>query len=152
MALDVGDVRIGVALSRSGVIAEPLTTIERTGRKQTLDELQRVVDEHRVTHCVIGLPYLEGGEEGEQAEKTKSFARSLARRLQKLVIEFWDERHSSGDARSHLGRRMKNAQKGVVDRLAAAFILQQYLDHRADEQKRKKKLEELEPDDCPDCQ
>lgn len=129
LGLDVGDVRIGVALSRSGVICEPLTTIERRGRSQTLDALDALVREHGITVMVLGLPLLEGGTEGEQAEKTRAFARSLARRFPQVRIVFEDERHSSADARDHAGRRVRpDGPKGLVDRLAAAFILQKYLD------------------------
>ena len=131
LCLDVGDVRIGAAISRSGVIAEPLTTIERQSKRQTLDALEELVNREKVTVCVLGLPYLEGGAEGEQAEKTRSFGRSLARRLPGLQIDFWDERYSSAEARDHAGRRAgPGAEKGLIDRLAAAFILQSYLDDR----------------------
>ncbi|MBI1292908.1 Holliday junction resolvase RuvX [bacterium] len=131
LGLDVGDVRIGVALSRSGVIAEPLVTITRVGRRQTIDDLNRIVDEHRITVCVVGLPRLESGDSGEQVEKTQAFVRSLQRRLPRLRFVFEDERYSSADAREILGRRA--GEKGAVDRVAAAIILQQYLDRAARE-------------------
>lgn len=133
MALDVGDVRIGVAVSRSGVIAEPLATIERRGRRQVLDDIGRIIAEHRISHCVLGLPRLEGGTEGEQAAKTRAFARSLARRFPTLEIDFWDERFTSNEARSLAGKRIAGkSNPGLVDRIAAAIILQEYLDHRSE--------------------
>lgn len=132
LALDVGDVRIGVALSRSGVIAEPFDTITRLGRKQTLDALEAIISAHAVGVCVVGLPMLESGVEGEQAEKTRAFARSLARRLPALGIAFHDERHSSGHAREIIGK--KTREKGAIDRVAAAVILQEWLDSPARKQ------------------
>ncbi len=137
LALDVGDVRVGVAISRSGVIAEPLTTVERTGKSQVLDAIQKLVEANKVSVCVVGMPLLEGGSEGEQAEKTRAFARSLARRLPGLRMVFWDERHSSGEARSLAGKRVSGGEnRGLVDRIAAAVILQEYLDHQAEVQKK----------------
>lgn len=132
LGLDVGDSRIGVAVSRSGVIAEPLATITRLGRKRTLDTLEEMVEAHGVGVCVVGLPLLESGVEGEQAEKTRAFARSLARRLPALEIVFHDERHSSGHAREIIGK--KTREKGAIDRVAAAVILQEWLDSPARKQ------------------
>ena len=137
LALDVGDVRIGVAISRSGVIAEPLTTVERTGKSQALDAIQGLVEANKVTVCLVGMPLLEGGTEGEQAEKTRAFARSLARRLPGLKLVYWDERHSSGQARGLAGKRISGGEnRGLVDRIAAAVILQEYLDHQAEVRKK----------------
>ncbi|MCC6546740.1 Holliday junction resolvase RuvX [Candidatus Sumerlaeota bacterium] len=137
LALDVGDVRIGVALSRSGVIAEPLTTIERTGRTQTLDALQQIVEEHHVTLIVIGVPLLEGGAEGEQAAKSRAFARSFQRRLPAVKVAFHDERYTTADAREIAGKRAgPGTTKGLVDRIAAAIILQSYLDLAANTKKK----------------
>lgn len=142
LSLDVGDARIGVAISRSGVIAEPLATIERRGRKQTLDALSRIISENGVTQVVAGLPLLESGVAGEQAEKTRAFCRSLARRIPKLAIEYHDERYSSTEARAIAAGRIADGQnKDLVDRIAAAVILQSYLDAKHDE-KKKDELEE----------
>ena len=146
LCLDVGDVRIGVAVSRSGIIEEPLVTLERKGRKETLNEIERLAAEHRVATCVIGLPVLEGGKEGEQAEKTRAFGRSLARRLPGLHLAFWDERYSSAEAREHAAERVWD-DKALIDRLAAAFILQNYLDHLGEQKNPFKKQEPREQND-----
>lgn len=127
LALDVGDVRIGVAVSRSGMIAEPLTVLERSGRTQTLDAIEALVNAHGASQLVLGLPLLEGGAEGEQAEKTRAFARSLRRRLPKIPIVFQDERFSSEDARD-----LRPGTRGPIDHLAAAVILRDYLNARND--------------------
>ncbi len=125
MALDVGDARIGVAISRSSMIAEPLVTIERTSRTQTLDEIEAIVREHGVTEVVVGLPVREDGTEGAQAAKTRAFARSLRRRLPGLRQHFLDERYSSVEAAEIAGG--KPPDRGRIDRLAAAVILRDFL-------------------------
>jgi len=129
LSLDVGDVRIGVAVSESRVIASTLPAINRkAGKKATLNALQEIVDSKRVDEVVIGLPYLESGAKGEQAEKTEAFARSLARRFPNLQIHFRDERYSSSEAKDILGG--DNQEKGRVDSVAAAVILQSFLDEK----------------------
>lgn len=136
-ALDVGDVRIGVAISRSGVIAEPLATIERIGRSQTLNELQSIIEANRITTLVVGIPLLESGGEGEQAEKSRAFARSLQRRMPAVRITFQDERYTSAEAREIAGKRAAPGEKkGLVDRIAAAIILQAFLDEQALQKKK----------------
>lgn len=126
LGLDVGDARIGVAISRSGLIADTRETIHRVGRRQTLDAIGEVISREGVSVCVLGLPLLEDGTEGEQAEKTRAFARSLGRRFPKVEILFQDERHSSNQAREIIGT--SNSPKGRVDQVAAAVILQDWLD------------------------
>ncbi len=128
LALDVGDVRIGVAVSESRIIATTLAAIDRRkGRKETLNAIEVLVEKYRVGTILLGLPLLEKGIEGAQAEKTRAFGRSLARRLPSPRIEFWDERYSSSEARDILdgGSRV---EKGRIDSVAAAIILQGYLD------------------------
>lgn len=143
LGLDVGDARIGVAVSRSGVIADTRETIHRIGRRQTLDAIEKVVVEEGVTVAILGLPLLEGGGEGEQAEKTRAFGRSLQRRLPHLKIFFQDERHSSNAAREIIGGH--SGGKGRVDQVAAAVILQEWLDSPA----RTEHFEEIDGDQSP---
>jgi putative Holliday junction resolvase len=128
LALDVGDVRIGVALSESGIIASPQEAIarKRLGRKGTLDAVQELVTRHRVGTILLGLPLLEGGAEGEQAEKTRAFGRSLARRIPEVEIVYRDERYTTAEARDMLGPGPH--APGRVDSIAAALLLKEYLD------------------------
>lgn len=142
IALDVGDARIGVAISRSGVLAEPLAVIERTGRRAVLDALDALVRQHGVQVCVVGLPLLERGVEGEQAGKTRAFARSLARRLPALRLEFQDERWSSADARAIAGGRA--VQRHGEDAVAAMVILEAWIE-------RQEKIAHREPEAPADC-
>ena len=125
LSLDVGDARIGVAISRSGMIAQPLATIERESRTQTLNAVESMVRDHGVTDVVVGLPVREDGREGTQAAKTRAFARSLKRRLPALRLTFFDERYSSVEAGeiSPTGHR----EQGRIDKLAAAVILRDFL-------------------------
>lgn len=134
LALDLGEARIGVAISRSGVIAEPLEIIHRTGRRQALDAIQRLVEANHATTCVVGLPLLESGAEGEQAERTRAFVRSMARRLPALRIVFQDERDSSNEADEIRSHRAPSREHR--DHLAAAVILRDYLEHRTEREKK----------------
>lgn len=127
LGLDVGDVRIGVALSESRMICRPLPAIDRSaGRTATLNALEEIVRSHGVRTAVVGLPLLEGGAEGEQAARTRAFARSLRRRIPGLWVEMRDERYTSAEAADIIGGGP--AEPGRVDSVAAAVILQEYLD------------------------
>ena len=127
LALDVGDVRIGVAVSESGVIATPLDAIDRKrlGRSGTLDALDALTARYRAARIIVGRPLLEGGAEGEQADKTRAFARSLSRRLPQVQIIFRDERYTTSEAREVLGPGPH--PPGRVDSIAAALLLEEFL-------------------------
>jgi len=125
LSLDVGDARIGVAISRSAIIAEPLCTLERTSRKQTLDEIEEIVRREKVTEMVIGLPTREDGTSGDRVAKTEAFARSLKRRIPGLLWHFQDERYSTVEAAEI--RPDARGVRGALDRLAAAVILRDFL-------------------------
>jgi len=132
LGLDVGSKRIGVAgCDGTGLIASGLGTIERTSFEKTVTELQKLVRERQVQVLVVGLPYSMNGTFGYQAKAVRKFATALANALQ-LPVEYVDERLTSFEAEQLLiGSNISPSRnKSLVDRLAAALILQQWLDGR----------------------
>ena len=136
LGLDVGDKRIGVAMSDPmGILASALTVIERKGDNSDFKVILGLVKEHEVGRIVVGLPQLMDGSHGEQAEKTKVFAEQL-RQLTNLQIEMHDERLSTSVADQLLRDAGKNRKqrKENRDAAAAALILQWYLDEHREEE------------------
>ncbi|MGC1307692.1 MAG: Holliday junction resolvase RuvX [Phormidesmis sp.] len=132
LGLDLGAKRIGVAgCDRTGLIATGLTTIHRTNFESVLRPLRQLIQERSVEILVIGLPYTMDGQIGSQAKKIQKMARRLSRSLS-LPIEFVDERLSSFAAEEMLRaeRQSFSHNEGLLDRKAAAIILQQWLDAR----------------------
>lgn len=132
LGLDVGKKRIGVAgCDGTGLIATGLTTIERTSFKQDIEQLKRLVEEREAQLLVVGLPYSMDGSIGFQAIQVQKFAQRVAKVLQ-LPIEYVDERLTSVEAEQQLRlqKRFSTWNKGLIDRQAAAIILQQWLDQR----------------------
>ena len=132
LGLDVGKKRVGVAgCDGTGLIATGLTTIERTSLKQDIEQLQKLVEEREVQVLVVGLPYSMDGTLGFQAQQVKKFAQRVGKALQ-LPVEYVDERLTSLEAEQQLKeqKRFSYRNKGLVDRQAAAIILQQWLDRR----------------------
>ena len=131
MALDVGDKRIGVAVSDElQLVATPLTTIERTqSEKADLRSVEQLVREHEVSKVVVGNPIMLSGIPGVQAEKVKDFTEKLARRL-RVPVETRDERMTTLEAERRLIEAdvSRADRKQVIDKLAATLILQSYLD------------------------
>ena len=136
LGLDLGARRIGVAgCDRTGLIATGITTLQRTTFESVLEPLRELVAEREVEVLVVGLPYTLDGEIGNQAKKTQKQARKLSRALN-LPVEFVDERLTSFAAKEMMSGAEKAAskagsKKGLVDRKAAAIILQQWLDDRS---------------------
>ncbi|PIE35568.1 Holliday junction resolvase RuvX [candidate division KSB3 bacterium] len=132
LGLDVGDKTIGIALSDElKWTAQGLMTLRRQGKKKDFPALLKVIDDHDVETVVIGLPKNMDNSLGEQAEKALKFSRMLEGRLTKSVnVELWDERLTTSAAERTLleGNVSRKKRKGVIDTLAAAFILQGYLD------------------------
>jgi putative Holliday junction resolvase len=129
LGLDVGDRRIGVAVSDpTGSLASP---VEVYHRKDPVADTQHVVDladELEANGIVVGLPKNMNGSEGPQAEKTREFADTLAARG--LSIHLWDERLSTVEATRRLVEQ-RHRRRGIQQRIdseAAALILQTYLD------------------------
>jgi putative Holliday junction resolvase len=129
LALDVGDKRIGVAISDPGqVLARSLKVIQRS-RQQDFAAVARLVKKYEVERVVVGYPRSLDGTAGEQAEKVERYAAGLAESLTVPVL-LWDERFSTVSAERLMreaGLRGKKKQERV-DAVAAAVILQDYLD------------------------
>lgn len=130
MALDIGTVRIGVALSDPlGIVANPLKTLDGTEPEHAVDEIVSMLCEHEVGHLVIGLPKHMNNTVGELAELALWYEREIKKRTQ-IRTTMFDERLSSVSA-GHVMRdtRVKTKKrKGVVDQIAAVLILQTALD------------------------
>jgi putative Holliday junction resolvase len=132
LGLDVGSKRIGVAgCDGTGLIASGLTTIERTSFDRDVTQLRKIVEQREVQVLVVGLPYSMDGTLGLQARKVQKFAARLAKALQRPV-EYVDERLTSFEAEEQLKaeQRSPSRNKSLIDRKAAAIILQEWLDAR----------------------
>jgi putative pre-16S rRNA nuclease len=130
LGLDVGTKTVGLALSDvTRSIATPYHTVRRTKFTEDAKVIQEAVKEHQVGALVIGLPINLDGSEGPRAQSTRAFARNLAARIEVPMV-FWDERLSTAAVERHLieagASRKRRAQ--VIDRMAAAYILQGALD------------------------
>ena len=131
LGLDLGTKTIGLALSDAGrMIASPLSTLAR--RKFTLDwaELESLIIRHAVGALVIGLPVEMSGMEGPRAQSTRTFAAEVLKRRD-LPIAFWDERLSTSAVQRMMTDEMDLSRRRrgeVVDKVAAAYILQGALD------------------------
>jgi putative Holliday junction resolvase len=133
LGVDVGSVRVGLALSDPlGITAQPLEVINR--RKQ--DPWQRIaelVEEHTVERVVVGLPLRLEGEEGPAVVAVREFIDKLSARIE-VPIDTWDERLSTAQAERAMieGGVRRNKRRQSIDRIAAALILQSYLDARTE--------------------
>lgn len=129
----MGTKYIGVALSdEMGWTAQALTTIERKGLQQDFAAIEILVEDHGVEEVVIGLPITMNGEVGIQAKKVLDFSRKLRQALT-IPIFHWDERLSTKAATKTLLKAdmSRKKRKKVIDKMAAAYILQGYLDRKA---------------------
>ena len=132
MGLDVGDKRIGVALSDSlGITAQRLALLKRRNAAGDVDAVTALAAQHAVSVIVIGLPLTLRGETGPQAKKVEAFAEALRRRTD-VPVEFVDERLTTAQGERALletGASRKQ-RKAAIDQVAAQLILQQFLDRR----------------------
>jgi len=145
LALDVGERRIGVAAADSETrVALPVGVLERTEPAADVIAIARLIEEQKAQALVLGLPISLNGSLGPQAQLVRAFGNELAARLG-VPVEYCDERLSTVEAQRRLappagragqkkgGRSAKGRQaaRGRLDALAAAIILQSYLDRRA---------------------
>lgn len=134
LALDVGERRIGVAVSDpTGTIARPLCAVERGSREEDFAAIAALVREHNVEAIVVGRPLSLDGTMGPQARRVARYAHALAESLDVPVVH-WDERFSTARAdeilRQTRGEKAKRRARanGEIDAIAAAVILQSYLE------------------------
>jgi putative Holliday junction resolvase len=132
MALDLGEARIGVALSdESGTLASGLTTLRARGPRKDAQQVAALVREHGVGELVVGLPLRLDGTRGPQAEKVLAFVERL-RRVAGVPVLTRDERLTSVAASERLAEAGVRgaARKQRLDQAAACLILQELLDER----------------------
>lgn len=130
LGFDLGTKTIGLALSDvERRLATPLDTLPRTKFTADAERIRTVVDRFGIGGLVFGLPLNMDGSEGPRAQATRAFARNL-RRVLPLPLTFWDERLSTAAVtRSLIEQDASRARRAaVVDRMAAAYILQGALD------------------------
>ncbi|MGK2923929.1 MAG: Holliday junction resolvase RuvX, partial [Methyloceanibacter sp.] len=130
LGLDVGTKTVGLALSDvTRSIATPYETIKRTKFTADAKAIAAIVAKEGVGGLVIGMPFNLDGSEGPRAQSTRAFARNLSAHVD-LPMTFWDERLSTAAVERHLieadASRKRRAE--VIDRMAAAYILQGALD------------------------
>lgn len=132
LGLDLGRKRIGVAgCDGTGLIATGLTTIWRQSFAQDLAHLQHICETRQVQLLVVGLPYSMDGSLGAQAKQVQKLAQRIAVALN-LPIEYVDERLTSLEAEALLRQEKRDLRqhRDLIDRKAAALILQRWLDQR----------------------
>ena len=132
IALDIGDVRIGVAASDlTGTVASPVCVLPAAEVLQSARSWRRVLQDYEPEILVCGLPQTMAGERGPQADHVTKVAESIARSCD-IPLEFVDERLSSAEAKRILRRRGMNERqmRGKIDMVAASLFLQTWLDAR----------------------
>jgi putative Holliday junction resolvase len=143
LAVDWGEVRIGLALSDElQILATPLETLRRRpGKRFPIPRFLELTAIHQPTGLLVGLPLSPEGTEGESAEAAREMAATLARRTG-LPVELWDERMSTARALGAIREQggTTRGRKADVDALAAAVLLQHFLDAR---KRRAERAEEI---------
>lgn len=132
MGLDVGDRTIGVSVSDLlQMTAQGITTIKRESKEKDYKALEEIINEYNIKKVVVGLPKNMNGTLGPQGEKTMKFAEKLKNKY-KVEIIYEDERLTTMAAEKLLisGDVRREKRKDVIDKVAATFILQSYLDRK----------------------
>ncbi len=135
MGLDVGDVRIGVAVSDpTRTVVEPREAVRARTRAGAIEQIVGLVEREAVGEVVVGIPVSLDGGVGRQGEKTKIFAEMLADRIS-VPVRTWDESYSSRAADGIMRESgvKRGRKKGKRDSVAAAVILREYLEMRRSE-------------------
>ncbi|WP_019533548.1 Holliday junction resolvase RuvX [Paenibacillus ginsengihumi] len=133
MGLDYGDKTIGVAISDElGWTAQGLEVIRRSSAEKDLERLSEIVRDYGVTEIVVGLPKNMNGTIGPRGEICQAFAETLHEILH-LPVRLWDERLTTVSANRTLLEAdvSRKKRKQVIDKMAAALILQGYMDSQS---------------------
>lgn len=133
MGLDVGTKTIGVAASDElGITGQPITTLRRSSLRADLGALRELIAQHAVSRVVVGLPLNMNGTEGPMAKACREFGTAL-QEASGVPVEYWDERLTTVAAERALleGNVSRQKRRNVVDSVAAAIILQGWLDARS---------------------
>jgi len=131
LALDVGDKTIGVAASDLLLFtAQGVEVIRRTSLTRDMERLRQLIEQYEVTTIIVGLPKNMNGTIGPRGESMQQFASELASLFPDVQVKLWDERLSTVAAeKSLIAADVSRAKrKLVIDKMAAVFILQGYLD------------------------
>ena len=130
LGLDIGDKRIGISLSTSGIFASGVETYQRVSLKHDCQHIVELVKKHNVDIIVAGLPKHLNGDEHEQAQKNEVLCDAL--RAEDCKIEYFDERLTSAAAEKAMleADLSRKKRKENIDKLAAVIILQDYLDSK----------------------
>ena len=130
LALDLGDRRIGIAISDpTGLLARPLEVLKRTSRAADFEHIGKLIHQYQVAALVVGLPLNMNGTEGSQAAWVRDYSAELQATVE-LPLQLWDERLTTEEAADILRAQGKHPRKykGWIDAVAAAVILQSFLD------------------------
>jgi putative Holliday junction resolvase len=137
LALDLGDKRIGVAISdTTGTIAQPIGFIERKNQQEVINSIKHYINAYRIEKIVIGFPRSLNGSIGPRAQLVLEFSERIKGEVKKDII-LWDERFTTAIAEKTLikGNVKRKIRKLLVDKIAATLILQSYLDYVAENYK-----------------
>ena len=129
--LDFGDKTIGIAIcDKTKTIATPIMTLKRKGFQKDIEKLLLIFEEYNVSGVVFGLPLSLDGSENERTEKVRKFAKELENNNY-IKITFYDERYSSDVIYKELRKNSFSSSKikKKIDKLAASYILQGFLDN-----------------------
>ena len=130
LALDWGKARIGLAITdESDAYVQTLPTLHRKNRATDLDALSRLIADNRISTLVVGAPLHFDGNASPSSSQAEQLGRTLAK-LCGVELVLWDERLTSVEAEEILSARGGKRRPGDVDRVAAAIILQSYLENR----------------------
>lgn len=133
MGIDYGDRLIGIAVSDELLIAaHGVTSLRNSGDERVLKDIARLAEEYQITEVIVGLPRNMNGSIGPRGQIAEQFAEALRETLS-LPVTLWDERLTTMSAERTLidGNVSRKKRKAVIDQLAAALILQNYLDFKS---------------------